>query len=266
MATVAQRAALDTRRKLRFERRLKPKLDRIFTGIARDVAAAVASGGPAAAGTVALQAAAIEAELLTHYTEVGRIFSRGLTNRLPNPIGVTGIERAAIEAELSQVFAQRAASQAQLIARTTANNIQRSVVAQIASAGGATIDNAELGRSVGTQLSRHFGKRTEGIACVETQHSAEVSKEVEVQVITPNTAQPTKEWVTQGDSKVRRSHSNADGQTVPLNMPFTVQGESLQHPGDPAGSASNIINCRCSSVVDTDAIISQRGGVSSAAA
>lgn len=54
------------------------------------------------------------------------------------------------------------------------------------------------------------------------------------------------EWLTTTDGRERAWHSDADGQTQPLNQPFIVNGERLMHPGDPAGSASNIIHCRCS--------------------
>jgi uncharacterized protein with gpF-like domain len=93
---------------------------------------------------------------------------------------------------------------------------------------------------------------------VETQNSAETAKEAEAQVVIVNSAQVTKEWVSRGDSRVRDAHRAADGQVVPMNMPFIVKGESLQYPGDPAGSASNIVNCRCSSQVSEGDIISGR--------
>jgi len=30
-----------------------------------------------------------------------------------------------------------------------------------------------------------------------------------------------------------------------MDQPFIVDGESLDYPGDPSGSAANVINCRC---------------------
>jgi len=57
-----------------------------------------------------------------------------------------------------------------------------------------------------------------------------------------------KMWVSSLDDRTRESHGAADGQTVPLNQPFIVQGESLMYPGDFAGSASNVIHCRCTSI------------------
>ncbi len=54
-----------------------------------------------------------------------------------------------------------------------------------------------------------------------------------------------KTWLTAGDEKVREEHMAADGQTVPVDQPFTVGGESLDYPGDPAASDGETINCRC---------------------
>jgi len=57
-----------------------------------------------------------------------------------------------------------------------------------------------------------------------------------------------KSWITAGDEHVRAAHKQAGlnyAAPIPLDQPFIVAGESLAHPGDPAGSAGNIINCRC---------------------
>jgi hypothetical protein len=58
-----------------------------------------------------------------------------------------------------------------------------------------------------------------------------------------------KEWVFADDRRVRDGenspfdHTNV--QPVGINEPFLVSGELLDYPGDPAGSAGNVINCRC---------------------
>jgi hypothetical protein len=73
-----------------------------------------------------------------------------------------------------------------------------------------------------------------------------------------------KEWVSAEDGRTRDfgegdgevdefSHRAMNGVTVPLDDPFEVPTrfgttEQLMYPGDPAGSAANIINCRCSQV------------------
>jgi hypothetical protein len=60
-----------------------------------------------------------------------------------------------------------------------------------------------------------------------------------------------KEWISAHDSRVRRppksrfDHVHMDGVTVGSNKPFNVSGEQLMYPGDPNGSAGNVIRCRC---------------------
>ena len=54
-----------------------------------------------------------------------------------------------------------------------------------------------------------------------------------------------KTWHTSIDGRERLSHGSANGQTVPTAGKFSVQGQFLKWAGDPAGSASNVINCRC---------------------
>ena len=76
-------------------------------------------------------------------------------------------------------------------------------------------------------------------------------------------------WLAGEDIRTRRTprdafdHLGSDGQEVGLNDPFLIPTkaggvEALQYPGDPAGSAANVINCRCSMAhridvdIDTD--------------
>lgn len=59
-----------------------------------------------------------------------------------------------------------------------------------------------------------------------------------------------KEWLATRDSRTRSSHAGVDGQKVDLDKPFTVGGEDLEYPGDPQGSAKNVIQCRCTQVYE----------------
>jgi len=81
--------------------------------------------------------------------------------------------------------------------------------------------------------------RTEGtnIANYATMQSA--------QSIFP-ASQLKKEWIASFDDRTRDAHAEADGQIVMQSDPFLVGGEQLLYPGDPAGSSTNVINCRCS--------------------
>lgn len=54
-----------------------------------------------------------------------------------------------------------------------------------------------------------------------------------------------KRWLASGNDNMRDAHRDANGQTVPVDEPFVVDGEQLMHPGDPHGSPGNVINCHC---------------------
>ena len=52
------------------------------------------------------------------------------------------------------------------------------------------------------------------------------------------------EWLSSRDAKVRDSHALIDGEEVEIGEPFS---NGLLYPLDPTGSASEVINCRCTS-------------------
>jgi hypothetical protein len=55
----------------------------------------------------------------------------------------------------------------------------------------------------------------------------------------------SKTWLSAGDGRVRDTHAEADGQTVPIDAPYSVGGSQLSYPGDPAGPNAEVCNCRC---------------------
>lgn len=68
-----------------------------------------------------------------------------------------------------------------------------------------------------------------------------------------------KEWLATDDERTRDTHVEANGQTVPIDQPFSVGDDSLMYPGDPAGSDAEVINCRCT-IVYTDSQGNETGG------
>ena len=52
-------------------------------------------------------------------------------------------------------------------------------------------------------------------------------------------------WVSQGDGRVRATHSEAHGQAVALDEAFKVGGALLRYPRDPAGPPGETYGCRC---------------------
>ena len=62
----------------------------------------------------------------------------------------------------------------------------------------------------------------------------------------------SRRWQSAEDARTRPTHVAADGQTVPLNQPFTVGNASLDFPGDPSGPPEEVINCRCTTITVID--------------
>jgi hypothetical protein len=94
-------------------------------------------------------------------------------------------------------------------------------------------------RQEASALSR---ARANTIARTETHNAANSAAHEAIR----STGLPvSKEWVAAIDGRERESHAAANGQIVDMNQPFLVDGEELQYPGDPSGSAENVINCRC---------------------
>jgi HK97 family phage portal protein len=52
------------------------------------------------------------------------------------------------------------------------------------------------------------------------------------------------EWASAGDHIVRAQH-RIDGEVRRIGVPFS---NGLRYPGDPAGTAANVVNCRCSTL------------------
>lgn len=110
--------------------------------------------------------------------------------------------------------------------------------------------------------------RARTIARTETHGAANYGANVAVK----KTDLPmNREWISAQDPRTRSTedgdlfdHLGADGQVVGADQPFQIAklnggSEALMFPGDPNGSAGNVINCRCSLgfIVDADAIIAR---------
>lgn len=60
-----------------------------------------------------------------------------------------------------------------------------------------------------------------------------------------------KEWVTTVDGRERSAHRAMNGIRALDGESFDVNGVKMEYPGDPAGGAKNVINCRCAMVFVT---------------
>ena len=54
-----------------------------------------------------------------------------------------------------------------------------------------------------------------------------------------------KRWKTQRDNRVRHTHREMEGKTIPVDDYFIVGGSALLYPGDPEGEEKETAGCRC---------------------
>ncbi|MCC2111162.1 MAG: minor capsid protein [Hyphomicrobiales bacterium] len=143
------------------------------------------------------------------------------------------------EAAVAKWAKQHAASKIVEISNTTRKQINRVLTAGVKK--GAT--NAAIAKDVREILGgRSAAARAERIARTETHTAAQVGSEAAAR---STGLDMVGEWAAVEDARTRPAHAAADGQVIELGGTFTVGGEQLRYPGDPNGSAENIINCRC---------------------
>jgi len=121
-------------------------------------------------------------------------------------------------------------------------NSDRSRMNTILSDGAA---RGQTPQEIASNLTDNFDDMTTGramnIARTETNGAYNYSS---LQTATDVAGNWTKEWCTTSENP-RPAHEDADGQEVPIDEPFDVDGEELMYPGDPSGSEGNVINCQC---------------------
>ena len=272
-------AAADLAEKLKLERQQIIELRSLFTGMADDMNAFVAETGQAPSATV------YEDELKGILAKQGRRVSTAFSGQVVDFLEEAPEDEQAIE-DLAAIAAiggltaialidrirneVRRRNQAFIAEQVTADSRlitttnQREMDTAVASARASIIDdgrqptNTDVARISSNDFRSRGFARAPTIAATFTQKIAEGVKKNEFdEFLTVRNGIPAvvadvpqveevEIWVTVGDERVRPSHVAADF-TRSLNGGWIVQGEFLRFPGDPfRGSASNIINCRCS--------------------
>lgn len=61
-----------------------------------------------------------------------------------------------------------------------------------------------------------------------------------------------KQWLATIDDRTRHEHRELDGQRVPVDEPFEVEGYEIMYPADPSGDPEMVYNCRCTMVTVFD--------------
>lgn len=124
------------------------------------------------------------------------------------------------------------------IAETT----RAQIVAQVDRGYRDGLGVSEIARSIRNSIPSLSQMRGALIARTETHGAANAGADEGAR---STGLQLRKEWVAAGDERTRQDHAEADGQIVGMDDAFEVGSDNLMYPGDPSGSAGQIINCRC---------------------
>lgn len=135
-----------------------------------------------------------------------------------------------------------AADTAALLNKSTLEMIERIVAISVRN----NIDKSlkEIIRAVEDKLNEFFKQAKKRARQIAQNEVLKVSNNARY-LAALSTGKKKKKWVTRADGRVRVGHRAAHGQTVNIKDDFTINGERLRYPGDPRGSASNVIRCRC---------------------
>lgn len=117
-------------------------------------------------------------------------------------------------------------------------------VIQTARADGLSL--SQIGKEINKRAPSISRKRAATIARTETHNAASYANHEYHSAVEEQLGMTMmKRWVSTGDARTRSAHVLANGQTVAMDEPFSIGGVAMQHAGDPAGGARNVINCRC---------------------
>jgi len=158
----------------------------------------------------------------------------GITGNALNQFVETTKRNAAIRKALT-IQSQKIASVNKTTQRLIANQIREG------------LENGEGLNDLTRRIKKVLGSnRSRALSIARTQTAGAVGSGRHVGM--KQAGAELKIWLTSGDSHVRPTHVDAgkryaDG--IPVDEPFVVGGDFLMHPGDPAASPANVINCRC---------------------
>lgn len=232
---------------VRIERAMRTELSRTYAELTR-----TAGDTGATAGVIAAHGERVASILVANWTNIWSQFGRRiLTGAMKHAKPEMEVKR---DMPLTPLFDQARQKWIQLfgalkvtqITSTTkeqAEKIINQAIADAVSEGLSEIDTAALlrerMREAGAQLSR---LRSRVIARTESHNASTAA----TQAAAESSEVPMKrEWVASMGERTRDDHREANGQLVGMYEPFKVGGESLMYPGDPNGSAEQVINCRC---------------------
>jgi hypothetical protein len=192
------------------------------------------------------QRPALEASLKNEWVKVMRVFGGRIVGNLKASPNFERKEEGDIdyfEQAALNFIRKYGAEKVKNISQTTARQLRGLI--EKGEADGLPLTT--IAKQITEQVASIARIRAEVIARTEVHSAANVGAYVAAESTGLNLV---KEWVSAGDERTREGHMDADGQIVAMHEKFQVANEDgsieeLDYPGDPAGSAATVINCRC---------------------
>ena len=240
--------------KMKMEGSLRRSVRKVFSGIGKDVLKHYSTTG--ALPDIGGYHSKIKSMLSLHYKKVSKKFERHFRDRHD----VAGANDDDIRDNLDSFIDDTTSKRAALIHHTSNEQLKKISlsVAAVALASGAALSNRHAAIKIRRKFVANGVNRANTISMTETQIPAEATKQIESSILSTtadtindtesNETENQKRWEAVLDGKTRTDHALADGQVVTVDQSFFVGGELLMYPGDPLGSVSNTINCRCASI------------------
>lgn len=237
--------ALQVRLSARFERRLRTEIAKTMREVATDYEKRGELAIPLA---ISEHSAGIRRALEADYRLIAMHFGNRLLNEAKAYAGPDVIKASLSERlgfAVGSFIGRWVATKVTQINRTTESQIRRIIRSGIDE--GLGVD--KIGTNIRTMAAPMSALRAHIIARTETHTAANFGAQEAAEL---TGLDMKREWVSSMDDRTRDTgdadHVAADGQVVGMKEPFQVSGEALMFPGDPSGSAANVINCRCSVV------------------
>lgn len=108
-----------------------------------------------------------------------------------------------------------------------------------------SMGSSQQARVLRNQFALYSQSQAERLVRTETTAAANFAQKEAANTIFPGVTKD-KVWIAAFDDRVRDNHAAVNGNKVKENDPFIVGGMEMMFPGDPAGGAAEVINCRCS--------------------
>jgi len=102
---------------------------------------------------------------------------------------------------------------------------------------------ALIANSIRNERKRFSKVRSATISRTETHNAVSFANHRVAQSM--NLPNQRKRWIATQDERTRNQHMQVNGQELPIDEDFIVNGVPMSYPGDPRGGAGNVINCRC---------------------